>query len=113
MLTDFFKNSPLSASAKAKHEQRRKARPWWRRSLVAVRRVQLKINNKEDSVKFLWNTVRVRRKGWGARRSVHHERVRLHGRGRVVQRVRVLRGLALQLALVRQRSRAAVAEESE
>lgn len=44
--------------------------------------------------------------------SVDHERVRLHGRGGVVQRVRVLRGLALQLALVGQRARAAVAEES-
>ena len=48
----------------------------------------------------------------GRTRSVDHERVRLHGRGGVVQRVRVLRGLALQLALVGQRARAAVAEES-
>lgn len=51
----------------------------------------------------------VRRVG---RSSVHHQRVRLHGSRRVVQRVRVLRRLALQLALVRQSPRAAVAEES-
>lgn len=44
--------------------------------------------------------------------SVDHERVGLHGRRRVVERVRVLGRLALQLALVRQRPRAAVAEES-
>lgn len=51
--------------------------------------------------------------GWArAARSVHHQRVRLHGRGGVVERVGVLRGLALQLALVGQRARAAVAEES-
>lgn len=44
--------------------------------------------------------------------SVDHERVRLHGRGGVVQRVRVLRGLALQLALVGEGAGAAVAEKS-
>lgn len=44
--------------------------------------------------------------------SVDHERVRLHGRSRVVQRVRILRRLALQLALVRQRPRSAVTEKS-
>lgn len=49
----------------------------------------------------------------GARRSVDQERVGLHGRGRVVQRVRVLRRLALQLALVRQCTRTAIAEKSE
>lgn len=42
---------------------------------------------------------------------VHHQRVRFHRRGRVVQRVRVLRRLALQLTLVGQRARPAVAEE--
>lgn len=42
---------------------------------------------------------------------IHHERVRLHGGGRVVQSVRVLGRFALQLALVRQRAGAAVAEK--
>lgn len=66
---------------------------------------------------FAWNTVRGgsrggRRRRRTARGSVDHERVGLHGRGGVVQRVGVLRGLALQLALVRQRPCAAIAEES-
>ncbi len=51
--------------------------------------------------------------GSGARSGlVDHERVRLHGRGRVVERVRVLRRLALQLTLVGQCAGAAVAEEA-
>ena len=43
---------------------------------------------------------------------VDHQRVRLHGRGGIVERVRILGGLSLQLALVGQRSGAAVAEEA-
>ena len=43
--------------------------------------------------------------------SVDHEGVRLHGSCRVVQRVRVLGRLALQLALVAQRSGSAITEE--
>lgn len=44
--------------------------------------------------------------------SVHHQGVRLHRGGRVVQRVRVLRRFALQLTLVGQRAGAAVAEKA-
>ena len=43
--------------------------------------------------------------------SVDHQGVRLHRRGRVVQRVGVLRRLSLQLTLIVERARAAVAEK--
>ena len=46
------------------------------------------------------------------RRSVDPERVRFYGRSRVIERVCVLCGLALQAALVAERAGPAVAEET-
>ena len=44
--------------------------------------------------------------------SVDHQRMRLHWRGGIVEGVSILRRLALQLTLVRQRSGATIAKES-
>lgn len=55
----------------------------------------------------------VGRRRQAGRGSVDHERVRLHRSGRVVERVGVLRGLALQLALIRQRTSTTITEKSE
>lgn len=43
---------------------------------------------------------------------VYHQRVRLHRRGGIVERVGVLRRLALQLALVGEGTSTAITEES-
>ena len=48
---------------------------------------------------------------WALPCLVDHERMRFHGAGRVVERVRVLRGFALQRALVVQRPRPAITEK--